>query len=91
MQYEGLEHTQKIATNVEFDKIRRLRNRILALEELSKIKPDNANFTKEIMREKERTETRIKNFWHYICNKYNLPPQNNYVISTETREILMKK
>ena len=91
MQYEGFDHTQKVATDFEFDKIRRLRNRILALEELNEIDPDNLNFTKEIMQEKERTKTRIKNFWHYICNKYNLPSQNNYVISAETREILIIK
>lgn len=91
MQYERFDHTQKVATDVEFDKMRRLRNRIVALEELNEIDPNNLNFTKKIMQEKERTEMRIKNFWHYICNKYNLSPQNNYVISTETREILIKK
>lgn len=91
MQYERFDHTQKVATDIEFDKIRRLRNRIVALEELNEIDPDNLNFTKEIMQEKERTKTRIENFWHYICNKYNLPLQNNYVISAETREILTKK
>ena len=89
MQYKNFNHTHKVATDFEFDKIRRLRNRILGLEELSKIEPDNLNFTKQFMQEIENTETRIKNFWNYICSKYNLPSQKNYVISAETREILI--
>ena len=89
MRYEKFNCTQKIATDFEFDKIRRLRNRILALEELNKIEPSNSNFTKQIKQDKEITETRIRNFWYYICDKYHLPPQKSYVISAETREILL--
>lgn len=86
----NLKHTKKTMTNFELDKIRRLKNRLLALEELNEINlaKTNLEFRSQIIEERKITNERIEKFWQYICDKYNLSPQKNYMVSAETKEIL---